>query len=208
MRKLVLIFLSIYSANLALAQRDSVIRTGIGINGGELINIARDEPNLRISIEQRFLKYYALLLEPGIYFNGTGFNFRAEIKHYWRRTNMKRDHPDYMGFAWTFKDHSYAEPLEYYTDSSKSVVTTHKLHVEKQANTFDFILGWVRASRIFYFDGYVGLGVRFKNISGITPAQDYLIEDNVAGTFELIPGHHVLPDITAGVRLGIKTNKR
>ena len=203
MRKLILILFLAISTCSAFAQGDAVIHTGIGINGAELINIIRDEPCVRFSIEQRFLKHYAVLLEYGVYYESAGYNFRAEIKRYDIFNSKNPGTPNYIGLVWTTKNHFYKELVNFYADSSQNSTNAKPFNITREAYTYDLVIGWVILSRHFYLDGYLGAGVRFKKIGGITPAYETSMEDN-AGLVDLIPGHHVLPDFTVGIRLGVK----
>jgi hypothetical protein len=60
------------------------------------------------------------LLEYGVYYEGTGFNFRAGIKHYDIFNSKKPGTPNYIGLAWTTKNHFYKEEVNFYADSSQN----------------------------------------------------------------------------------------
>jgi hypothetical protein len=191
------------------ATYDTMMKMGICINAGELIDIVRGEPNLRVSFEKRVLKRYAILVEPGIYFTGTGYNFKAEVKRYVAgRSKNKSQRTNYLGLAYGVKDHFYSEAVVYYKDSTHGPVENKKLGVEKQAYTADLLIGWIRYKKHFYLDGYVGVGVRWKNIGKMTKAEYDMMEDNIGRSFELIPGQHVLPDITMGLRVGFNLSRK
>ncbi len=201
------IFLMTASGN-AFGQGDAIIPTGIGINAGELINIVRTEPNVRVSFEQGFSNRYSILVEPGIYVTGTGYNIRAGIKRHGVHLSKKHKGPNYMGVTVGTKSHFYGQNIGYHKDSTwNGSLRSKVLNIGREAYRFDVVLGWVKTHGHFYFDWYVGAGIRYKKISGITEADIHWMEDD-AGSIDLIPGSHVVPDITAGLRLGLQFNKR
>ncbi len=195
----------------ARAQNDSVrMKTGIAVNAGELIDILREEANMRIAFEYGFSKKYAVVAEPGIYFTGSGYNVRLTAKKYLNHTSVGGSlRPSYVAVSYFYKRHFDSPGLQYYSDSTHSAVVDHnvKVYVEKWVNTVDLSAGYIVFRKAIYFDWYIGAGVRFKNIGGITRAQYDMMEDNI-GRNTMMPGHSVVPDVNAGLRIGWCMSKR
>jgi len=177
----------------------------LGINATGLIDFLQQEEGLRFSIERRiFNNSVGLLVEPGFYFEGSGNNLKIEIKDY--HINILKGEDRYLGLAYFRKSHTYSPDEISYTDSTHSTIAANsvKVFVIKNVTTLDVIMGsqMIQPGKRLLLDWYVGIGARFKNISGISMNAYNMMEDNI-GRNGLQPGLYAWPDLTAGIRVGL-----
>jgi len=209
MNKYTLFVISLLIGKSTFGQVDTALpRWGIAVNATGLIDILQEEEGLRIAFEYRLMhKKMSLLIEPGMYFEGSGYNFKMQIKKY--RKPYRKPHDSYFGLAFFNKSHTYSPSEQYYKDSSRIAVTTKSVFVIKNVSAIDCIVGapLAKAGSRFWGDMYLGLGIRFKNISGITEDTFWYMEDWFGG-WGLLPGKYVYPDLSAGVRVGINFYRR
>jgi hypothetical protein len=145
------------------------------------------------------------LIEPGFYFEGSGYNLKAEIKYYQIPFFGIPDNY-YIGLAWFHKSHNYSPGEICYTDSTQTTIADNrtKVFVIKNVTTYDLIIGSFTpiSGKHLFLDWYVGGGIRIKNITGISWNAYNLVEDNL-GTSGLEPGFYKIPDLTAGISVGL-----
>ncbi len=194
-----------------LAQIDSSpkidTKIGFSINPLGLIDFSQQEYTLRAGIEYRFGENrYAVLVEPGLYFLGTGYNVKVEIKQYsnWLARKITKNKSSYLALSYYHKVHNYSPSEIYYTDSTNTKVANDltKIHVNRDITTLDLIIGTLESNKNRWFgDWYFGIGIRFKSITEITQKAYNQMEDNI-GRLSLSPGVYATPNITLGFRIG------
>lgn len=183
-----------------------VVKSGIAVNAGELIDFIRWEYNFRLAYEQKVISGFSVLGEGGVYFTGSGYNYKLEIKKYLLGDNFDFGGETETGFIaidYFQKDHSYYQQINYYTDTTRTTTANNRTFVDKISRDAHIVIGItsmsVRKRWSYYVEGYVGLGVRFKTINGISAESFKLMESEAV---DLKPYSNVLPDITCGLRLG------
>ncbi len=194
-----------------LAQTDSSHRMdtkiGFSINPIGLIDFSQQEYTLRAAVEYRFgNNRYGLLVEPGYYFLGSGYNIKVVIKQYSNRLAAKitKHQSSYLALVYYHKVHNYSPSEIYYTDSTYSVVAKDNtnVHVNRDITSLDLIIGNREDDNKGWFgDWYFGLGIRFKSITEITQKAYNQMEDNI-GRLSLNPGVYATPNLTLGFRIG------
>lgn len=211
MRLLTIIIILLIFSSACIAQTDSGSRKyskiGFSINPLGLIDFSQQEYTLRTGIEYKFdNNRYGLLVEPGFYFLGTGYNLKVEIKNYsnWLASKITKNKSSYLALSYYHKVHNYSPSEIYYTDSSNSKVAKDNtnVHVNRDITALDLIIGNMAGDNNRWFgDWYFGIGVRFKNITEITQKVYNQMEDNI-GRLSLSPGVYATPNITLGFRIG------
>lgn len=198
------------------AQTDSFrVRSGVSVNGGELIDIIKGEENFRLAYEKKVAGHFSVLGEAGIYFSGYGYNYRLELKWYIRNFFLDpkpdKDTRWYMAIDYFQKDHSYHPKVNFWTDSTHQGTTYRRTFADKMARAAHLIVGFTnrdpgdRDRWATFEEVYFGLGVRFKTVAGISKQTFDMIESDYSDIF-LQSG--VWPDFTVGVRVGLDFGRR
>ncbi len=206
-----LLFVAFIFSFSCMAQTDNShkidTKIGLSINPTGLIDFSQQEYTLRAGIEYRFGgNKYGLLVEPGIYFIGSGYNIKMEIKQYANRlaTKITKQPTSYLALVYYHKAHNYSPSEIYYTDSTNSKVANDltRIHVNRDITSIDLVIGNMENNKKGSFiDWYFGIGVRFKSITEISPKAYRQMEDNI-GRISLNPGVYATPNLTLGFRVG------
>lgn len=158
-------------------------------------------PNLKCGIEAQYKKI-GLSTEGGIYFSrlGKGLNSRTTLKYY-----FSNYYDFYFGLQYFYKDCTIPAIKQIIEDSS-TVTLNYKVH--KIVNSLTVTFGTTNQlfnSDNIYYDLFVGIGIRHKNINqiGLTEKQNNAIdqrESHFIQSYYSI-GKNYSPDFLIGIRL-------
>ena len=192
----------------------------IAFSPAALIDFA-DGSSVRISADARLYKGIAIFTEAGFYTSlsdifskpdAKGIIIKSGLKVYLNKKKICNG--PYIGLEYQYKHQTYTESDR--IDTSRTTPSYVKIYgMTRYVNCINARYGELKniTNRIIW-EWYVGAGLRFFNSFTDLPQDEYDAilrgeeyhnsADNMSGYQARVLGHHIYPNITAGIKLGVR----
>ena len=172
-------------------------------------------PSYRGGAEFKVYKNFSIAFEGGKYFpnalelfiNNQGFTINTELKYYIERKNTNTG--AYVSLEYFYKEQNYNFYDSFYGKHLSPLIdgpTYFKtFNVSKYVTALTAKIGGMAVSKYnFVFDGYIGLGIRFKNAISSLDKDDKPKDDSESLSVINWFGKLILPNFELGVKIGYK----
>ena len=161
---------------------------------------------LTVGTEFPLVKQLSLSAEGGLFYE-PGYMVKVNLKYYLPHS-VNEDDKYYLALEYSYKKQRYTVS-DNIKDSSGSPGPEVSYSVYKFANTLSVKLGCLMLkSRVFFIDGYCGLGLRYKAVGNSLAPGDvqtlYHWNEGFIDNFSNSAGSGFVPTLSLGIKLGVR----
>lgn len=190
----------------------------ISLSPAALIDIAADGSSLRLSADARLYKRLAIFTEAGFYpsildyspkSNAKGIVIKPCLKVYLNKKQLFNG--SYIGLEYQYKHQTNTE-----SDSISGRPRYRKIYgMTRYINCINIKYGELKnITKRIIWEWYAGAGIRFFNSFTDLPTDEYdsilrgeayhNSADNLPGYHARVIGHRIYPNLTIGIKLGVR----